>query len=266
MGYSNKVKRILKKYGDSPIEMITIDRTPLSAFNKLLLNVASLGEFEKRVGRSQYDKLFHLRMDIKTQKGRVSLEKNERINMDEKPKKQPKAERTDIPIRGRELTINQLLENTKKAMGKNYFPYDPYQNNCQNFILEVMKSNGIGNQSQRDFVKQDTTFVFKNSPNFRKIARTLTAVGGEVSKTVDAVERTAKQATQEVAKAVSHPLMEVKKKAPKLGRQIVSSVKQTGKAIESLFKPKKKKAPPAPPTIQAPDPNVKPEEEQQQFV
>ena len=48
-------------------------------------------------------------------------------------------------------------------MGSKFFPYHPNTNNCQDFILQMLKSNGINDVNAFNFVKQDTSMIFKNS-------------------------------------------------------------------------------------------------------
>jgi hypothetical protein len=87
--YSPKVKKILSQFGDVPIQRIFIKRTPLGKLMKAALNIASLGEFNKKFKNIPYDELYHLRLDIETSKackGKITLEKNEVINIDVRPK------------------------------------------------------------------------------------------------------------------------------------------------------------------------------------
>jgi hypothetical protein len=61
-------------------------------------------------------------------------------------------------------------------MGANFIPYHPSTNNCQDFILSVLKSNGIS--EGHDFVKQDTSMIFKNKDWLSNFARSVTDLGG----------------------------------------------------------------------------------------
>jgi|LakMenEpi03Aug12_release.lakeMendotaPanAssembly.Ray.scaffolds.fasta_scaffold35053_4 hypothetical protein len=67
------------------------------------------------------------------------------------------------------------MRNTQKSMGSNFFIYDASQNNCQDFIVNVLRSNGIGNDLDISFIKQNTTFLFNS--NLRKISNTTTTIG-----------------------------------------------------------------------------------------
>lgn len=179
--YPPKVRDILEKVGDKVIKSITIKRTPVSGLITGALDVFSLGKFGKRM-RKSFDELFHLFIFITLEDdSKVSLEKNEVINMDIDPVSRPKTERkivSNVP----KITINELLDTTEKYMGKTkFFSYDSVINNCQNFIQSVFKANNIGDQSDIDFIKQDTEQLFENLPYLKKIAHTVTDLGEKVN-------------------------------------------------------------------------------------
>ena len=47
-------------------------------------------------------------------------------------------------------------------------------------IINILDANNIGDSSDREFVKQDTAFLFENLPYLRKIANTVTTLGARV--------------------------------------------------------------------------------------
>ena len=63
-------------------------------------------------------------------------------------------------------------------MGPKFFPYHPNTNNCQDFIKGVLLANGINDQKAIDFVKQDTTMIFKNKGWLSGMAKQVTDLGG----------------------------------------------------------------------------------------
>ena len=87
----------------------------------------------------------------KQQKERYYLKKNARINASTAiPKSEDWYDLNDVP----KMTLNDYIQNTKKAMGPKFFPYHPNTNNCQDFISGVLRSNGIRDQNVYNFVKQ----------------------------------------------------------------------------------------------------------------
>jgi hypothetical protein len=144
------------------------------------MNWITGGDFFKNLEKTPYDKLFHLRIDITTSKGVISLEKNEVINMDEKPKSVKQSEIKEVSGIPKGITTIKLLENAKKKMGSKFFPYSASSNNCQDFIMAVLTSNNLGTQNDYDFVKQNTDVLFKTNPFLKSIADKLTGLGARV--------------------------------------------------------------------------------------
>ncbi len=177
--YPPKVREILSKYGDEIVDGLTIMRTPVPSVLTGALSLFSAGEFGSRM-KNAFDTLFHLFLEIRTKSGkRLSVEKNEVINMDVSPKKrsqtQSKSVSSNIPVG---LTINEMMNKTKEYQGKKFFRYSASSNNCQDFIVSIFKSNGIGDEEDIKFIKQDTEQLFKNLPELRKFANTVTDIGG----------------------------------------------------------------------------------------
>ena len=199
--YSPKVNKILGQFGDVPITRIFIKRTPLSKLMKGALNIASLGEFNKKFKNIPYDELYHLRLDIETDKGRVTLEKNEVINMDVRPKTEKNTQSMLVENLPSGVTINEMLEKTKRAMGAKYFFYQAKSNNCQFYVMSILRANDLDTKQNEEFVIQDATSLFSDS--FRKTSNTVTDIGAAVNtltdndvikKSVDTTKKTMKKA------------------------------------------------------------------------
>ena len=181
--YPPKVRNILKKYGSEVIVSYKLKRTPVSKLLTTALSAVSLGEFGERLKNSEYDELFHLFLELTTASGKkISVEKNEVINLEVSPPTRPKEEVEDITSNIPDgLTINELMNNTNKRMGSSFFDYSAKSNNCQHFIINILNANNIGDESNREFVKQDTDFLFENLPYLRKISNTVTTLGAKVN-------------------------------------------------------------------------------------
>jgi hypothetical protein len=180
-GLPPKVIKILEEYGDAPISAITIDRSPVGALLTGMMNAVSLGSFNKKFGRLPYDKLYHLRLDITTSQGKFKMEKNEVINMDKDPIKKEGGEQEPLSSVPSGLTMNSLMEGAKEYMGAKFIPYSAYNNNCQDFILGVLKGSKLGNETDYTFIKQNTDTLFQKDPTLRKVANTLTDLGAKVN-------------------------------------------------------------------------------------
>lgn len=175
--YAPNVKKILSQYGPQIIKALTLKRTPVDKVLTGALNIFSLGKFGERFEKS-FDELFHLFLEIELQSGtRLLLEKNARINMELNPIARPNTEIKSISNIPQELSVYQLLENAKRRMGSQFYSYDAVNNNCQDFLLNILQSSGIGDQSDYTFIKQDTAKLFKGLPVLRKIAHATTELG-----------------------------------------------------------------------------------------
>jgi len=160
------VKDILNRRGDAIVNSIKIGRTPVqSAIQGILKTLSTV----------PYDNLFHLFMVFKTSKGEILFEKNARINASTTiPKSEDWYDLNNVP----RMTLNDYIQNTKKFMKEKFFPYHPSTNNCQDFISGVLQANGIRDQNVYNFVKQDTTMIFKNKGWLSGMAKGVTDLGG----------------------------------------------------------------------------------------
>jgi len=171
---------IKNEFGNEFISKISICRAPVPSVITGAMNAVSLGGFKKVMGKLPFDKLFHLYMIISTSKGDFLLEKNERINATKSIPKPDGLEKMEVSVPS-ELSVNLLLENTEKRMGDRFLPYSPSQNNCQDFILNVLESNNLITDELRNFVKQNTDEIFKQNPLLGKISKGLTDLGASVN-------------------------------------------------------------------------------------
>jgi len=169
-GLSPKVNRILEEMGDAVIQSATIGRSPVQSFITGIIKVVS---------STPYEKLFHLFIILHTNKGDVLLEKNEVINM-QKGGAPKNSELIEVPSVPAGLTVQQLVDNTAKYMGNDFIPYAAGHNNCQDFQMAVLTSNNMITPQLKEFVKQDTTDIFK-SPWFRKLAHSVTDLAGRAN-------------------------------------------------------------------------------------
>lgn len=172
--YSPKVRNLLTSTQNINIKSIVIKRSPVPSVISGTLSIIS-PTFKNRL--REFDELFHLYIEITLQNNkRYLLEKNEVINMEINPRDRPNTESKEvynIPY----TTINQLLENTKKYMtDKKFYGYSARDNNCQDFIVAIFKSNNIGDNSDIEFIKQDTKKLFDNLPILRKFSNTITDI------------------------------------------------------------------------------------------
>jgi len=172
-GLSPHVQAILKNRGDMPFHIDEIRRAPVPSAIQKTINFLS-------GGKVPYDTLFHLSIVGHFPDGqRLIVEKNEVINMSMKIYKTDGTEKMSVD-EPNDKTLNEIMENTKNAMGDKFIRYSAHDNNCQDFIIALLHSNGIHNPKYDEFVKQDTKAIFQGNPALRKFANTLTDLGNRV--------------------------------------------------------------------------------------
>jgi hypothetical protein len=177
--YSKSARQVLEKFGNDTIQSIQIGRTPLPNPIVSALDIGSSFEFQKRLKNSEYDKLFHLFINITTTRNKkILIEKNSVINIVAHHVNSNETETQDV-VNIKNIKINELLNNTKKRMGKNFFTYNAITNNCQNFILYLLQSNNIGDENNYAFIKQDLTDIFKNLNKTKKLTNFVTSLGAK---------------------------------------------------------------------------------------
>jgi hypothetical protein len=227
MSYIRSVSTLLRKVGNETITEIKVARSPLSKILSFFLNLASVGEFERRLSQTPYDKLYHLFMIVKTDRGTYLVEKNEVIiikRFNGRLTKQTEVLQTNL----REgLTLNILLEKTRKNIGDKFYTYKGQDNNCQFFINSILKSNGLNTDELEKFVMQDTRYLFDNNPRFRKIVNSITDIGAVSTTVIDEIkEQIEDPANKETlldkaSNLFTHPLFNATESIPLLGKQLL---------------------------------------------
>ena len=172
---------VLRTYGNTPITKMEIGRTPVQSAITTALNVVSFGKFKQN---NPYDKLFHLFLKLYLDDGKIiSLEKNEVITI-ALFKDRGQTEYQSVPI-SRPLTLNELVTKAKERMGGRFFLYDSANNNCQDFVLNVLQASNLGTDQDYAFIKQDTEQLFKGLSKTKGVARFVTDLGAKVNALVN---------------------------------------------------------------------------------
>lgn len=182
--YPPHIRTFLKNNGNEVIQSITVVRTPIETVVKKLLDFISLGTYQKAVSEANYDNMFHLALFIN---GKYTLDKQETVKLSSNNPIKKNSESLNVNLNGKSITFNDLLENTRKYMGDNQFSnYDANKNNCQDFVISILKANGLDTPELTSFIKQDAQAVFSKLPSFtEKLAHTLTDIGAVANKVIE---------------------------------------------------------------------------------
>ena len=157
--FTKSSQRVFDMYSGYEIKRLQIYRTPINSVIDKFLKVISFGKFNN----DQYDKLFHLALIANIGDKNVVLEKNATINISTSYKTNSDTEVMDVPLGNKQLTIKSLLDNTLSQIGnKRFFLYEAFSTNCQQWIIDILKSNNLDNQQITNFVLQPLDKLVKN--------------------------------------------------------------------------------------------------------
>lgn len=150
-------RKLLEKEGNNKIGSILICRRPISSGTRALMKLLTLGKSTN----INYDKVFHLFAVINH---RFILEKNEVLNFDDKFTIDKSTDVVNVPL-NKQITINELIENTRQLMGdSNFSTYRAGSLNCQHFLLHVLKANNLLNEYSEAFILQDAKAIIGSLP------------------------------------------------------------------------------------------------------
>ena len=179
--YNKKTNYFLNKNGDEIIKKMVVIRVPITSIFNMII---------KTFNNTYYDKYFHLSLIIND---KYIIEKNEIINISYYKKTIIK-DGQYLPINYLNIqhyiinndlipniSIKQLLYNTQQYMGSSYFYYSGLKNNCQDYILSILKSNGINDDNLNNFIKQDVNYIKNNWPTIRNIMNFSTNIAAIIS-------------------------------------------------------------------------------------
>jgi hypothetical protein len=187
------VQPTFEKYKNFRILSAQLRREPILAFVDKFINLISFGKFNQAKKDLGYDKMFHLSLILQLENGpKLLVEKNERINMTTSFKDGPQVQyypalagtsppQGVLTIPGNP-TLGEFYDKTLKAVGEHqFFTYNAFQQNCQAFIADLLRSNGALTPEAQTFVMQDAQTVIKQLPFYvSKIAQFATDTAGRV--------------------------------------------------------------------------------------
>lgn len=157
------VRDVLKQKGDLVIKKIFVCRVPISSNIINLGNLISNNKLDNIKEKLGYDKLYHLFMVLKLEDNTLYLvEKNEVIVLKQIDDIPDNTEVIKINMKNRVIPLDALFENTIKLMGLDKFlKYDVANNNCQFFIVNILKANGLLTPAYNKFISQNIVMLFR---------------------------------------------------------------------------------------------------------
>lgn len=167
-----KARDFVQHHNDEEVHSLVIVRTPVEKYVDKFLNVISLGLWNK-VYKEHYDQLFHLKLVIN---GKYKTEKRPNIYFGPNSNESGKREEYQVSLQGKHFTIGEMFEKAKAIMGDKFDKYDMV-NNCQQYVLALLKGVGLAKSPARGFIYQDVGSIVKELPNYvADTASTITSV------------------------------------------------------------------------------------------
>lgn len=151
----------LNMYGNIKIITIIICRKPVSKIYQQILNIVSMGEFNKNKKKYLYDNVFHLYIIMIFDNGtQLKIEKNQRINIS----KNVELGTENIYLYNVNITFNELINNAERFVSlKDLYRYNAFSTNCQHFILSILQTNYLMNQQIKNFILQSVGELITNN-------------------------------------------------------------------------------------------------------
>ena len=171
LDFSNKVKKILEKYGDKKIVSIRIARKPIEKIIEKALNIISLGKWNKLRKKYYYDTLFHLSLQLTLDDNTIiSFEKIDIVDLTlEEICSDTNVECKDTAYQQNTLTLNEFVKDPLDRVSKeDYFIYSSFKLNCQDFVSKILNHFKLLTPEAKKFIYQDISQIIKELPFYTR--------------------------------------------------------------------------------------------------
>lgn len=175
--YKPSTAAFLAKHGGEQLANLKIRRYPVPGYIDQAFNLISAGKWGEAKKNASYDDFFHLGIIMDN---KYVFEKNASLNffagVDNFPGQMFMDVVKTIP---KGLTIGVAMEKTRAVIGnETFFRYDPFTNNCQNFVSAFLGVNNLITPDLDAYIYQPVDEVLKQVPSYvPAFGRTLTNFG-----------------------------------------------------------------------------------------
>ena len=174
-------QKVFNQYAGKQVTKIYILRKPIQGILSTIANWITAGKYQEKVEELGYTDAFHLYSVFEFADGQyLQIEKNARITIT--PSKAPPANVEQVIISVPNVTLDQLFETTRKAVGDHeFFQYSADKNNCQKFLNDILRANGLATAAATKFIMQDAKAIFGTlSSTQQALAQAATDLGGKI--------------------------------------------------------------------------------------
>jgi len=159
--YTKHLQDWLDANGNMVITSMVIRRAPITSATNDISQYVSFGAWEKAKQLAGYDSMFHL---VLVMNDSFIIQKLSVVDI--RPlNEREKAEYMPVPTPY--ISINNFLNRGRHYMGdKAFFTYNPFENNCQNFVLNLLKGNNLATPKIEGFVIQPLQELIRHLPSW----------------------------------------------------------------------------------------------------
>ena len=181
--YPPSARATLERYGNWKVVEIRLRRDPVQSAIHTAFNLITLGRWNRGREEEKMDTLFHLGIEIGLENGgqehRLLVEKNEVINVGSIKPMMSDTQTCRVPTPSPPVTLLEFLKRGEdRRPGGEFFRYDPFANNCQDFVAILLVGNNIYTSQARAFVKQNVDSLLSKLPSYtHSVARGITDLG-----------------------------------------------------------------------------------------
>jgi hypothetical protein len=183
-------RSLLSTHGDEVIQEIVVCRLPIKNVIRRVLDWVSSGTFSQNLKDLGYDNAFHLFMKIRTNKGTYLTEKNEVVKLKEEgwnsgDGAKADTERIGVHVKGG-VTLGMLFENAFKKYGEERITrYDSRNNNCQQFVSDLLTASHMMTDDVHKFVMQNAEAIYNGLGILGAVNKGITDVAATVDHVIN---------------------------------------------------------------------------------
>ncbi len=171
-----QIREFLAKNGNQLIRSLVVCRVPIYKVIDKALNLISLGQWQKNKDKYHFDDLFHLYTYVTLADGKIyRMEKNQVVQVRQVSAIEPKGECRSVGAPAKPLTLGELFKNGE-AQQSSFWNYNPVNNNCQVFVMNLLQGSGLLTKDLTDFIKQCAECVLNGYTS--TIAKGITNLAG----------------------------------------------------------------------------------------
>jgi len=141
---TSRFEKFLEQTSGQKVVKMELGRKPLLKPVRGAMDVLSAGKFSKKAKELNYDDVFHQYMIYTLEDGsKWKVEKNAVVEHKPATKEDYQNEVFDIPLKGKDLTLKQMIDTASTGNETGFWKYRAGSNNCQRHTRDMIEKNGL---------------------------------------------------------------------------------------------------------------------------